>query len=386
MRSLTRNQFLGALLTGAASRMAGESGSGVQKEKDIVIYSDPKYYATFPSMVRRPGGEILVAFRRCPERRPLGNPRTYHADPNGYLVMVRSKDNGETWTKEPSLILAHPYGSSQDPCMVQLDDGSIICTSYLWEWVGPFPKLPPRLQEDAHTFLGGFLLRSQDGGRSWQGPYLPPPIPERAGRDFTGNLLPASNRGAMCQGRNGRLYWAVASTLPGVPTEIHLMTSDDRGLNWQYSCPIAADGKVAFNETSLYETPKGDILAFVRTAGFDDHTVVVRSTDGGKSFGRWQDAGFQGHPQHAVRLPDNRVWLVYGYRHPPFGVRARVLNAECTDFASAPEYVLRDEGGTYDLGYPWAVTLPGNRVLSVYYFNRGNGTRYIAGTIVRIAP
>ncbi len=63
-----------------------------------------------------------------------------------------------------------------------------------------------------------------------------------------------------------------------------------------------------------------------------------------------------------------------------------MLNAECTDFASAPEYVLRDEGGTYDLGYPWAVTLPGNRVLSVYYFNRDNGTRYIAGTIVGIAP
>ena len=94
--------------------------------------------------------------------------------------------------------------------------------------------------------------------------------------------------------------------------------------------------------------------------------------------------GFQGHPLNALRLPDNRVLLTYGYRHKPFGIRARILNAECTDFATAPEIILRDDGGNSDLGYTWPVLMDGNRVLVTYYFNKADGTRQIAGTILEI--
>jgi hypothetical protein len=83
-----------------------------------------------------------------------------------------------------------------------------------------------------------------------------------------------------------------------------------------------------------------------------------------------------------MQLPDQRVLLVYGYRHPPFGVRARVLNPECTDFATAKEIVLRNDGGGSDLGYPWATMISKKEVLVVYYFNIGNGTREIDGTIL----
>ena len=95
--------------------------------------------------------------------------------------------------------------------------------------------------------------------------------------------------------------------------------------------------------------------------------------------------GFQGHPLHALRLSDNRVLITYGYRHKPFGIRARILNPECTDFETAPEIVLRDDGGSGDIGYTWAVQLDNNRVLVVYYFNQKNGTRHIAGSILEIS-
>jgi hypothetical protein len=147
---------------------------------------------------------------------------------------------------------------------------------------------------------------------------------------------------------------------------------------------VAADEKVAFNETSIYETPKGELVAFLRTEGFGDHTAIARSTDGGRSFQKWQDAGFRGHPHHALRLPDGRVLLTYGYRHAPFGIRARVLDAECTNAATAQEIVLRDEGGNGDLGYPWATMVGDDRALVVYYFNDKDGTRHIAGTMLRV--
>jgi len=69
--------------------------------------------------VRRPDGELLVAFRRAPDRRRLGDEKYTHADPNSYLMLVRSKDSGRSWSKEPQLLYANPFGGSQDPCMVQ---------------------------------------------------------------------------------------------------------------------------------------------------------------------------------------------------------------------------------------------------------------------------
>lgn len=368
---------------------AGELAPGIRKVEDIVIYQDDTFYSAFPSIVRRPGGELIVAFRRAPERRALGEKGSTHTDPNSYLVLVRSRDGGNTWSKEPELIYANPFGGSQDPCMVQLRSGTIVCTSYGWALLQPevASQLNDSLRHGNFAFLGGYVLQSRDGGHSWRGPFYPPSV----GADKTENVfrkpVPAYNRGAMCQGRDGRLYWVVAANTGTQPrrTENHLLISTDQGETWTYSCPVATDPKVTFNEASLYETPKGDLVAFIRTANFDDHTVVVRSTDGGKSFQPWEDAGFRGHPHHALRLPDRRVLLVYGYRHAPFGIRARVLNPECTDFSTAKELVLRDDGGNGDLGYPWASMISRKRALVVYYFNRANGIRHIAGTILEIS-
>ncbi len=368
---------------------AGELAPGIRKVEDIVIYQDETFYSAFPSIVRRPGGELIVAFRRAPERRALGEKGSTHTDPNSYLVLVRSRDGGNTWSKEPELIYANPVGGSQDPCMVQLRSGTIVCTSYGWALLQPevASQLNDSLRHGNFAFLGGYVLQSRDGGHSWRGPFYPPSV----GADKTESVfrkpVPAYNRGAMCQGRDGRLYWVVAANTGTQPrrTENHLLISTDQGETWTYSCPVATDPKVTFNEASLYETPKGDLVAFIRTANFDDHTVVVRSTDGGKSFQPWEDAGFRGHPHHALRLPDRRVLLVYGYRHAPFGIRARVLNPECTDFSTAKELVLRDDGGNGDLGYPWASMISRKRALVVYYFNRANGIRHIAGTILEIS-
>ena len=61
-----------------------------------------------------------------------------------------------------------------------------------------------------------------------------------------------------------------------------------------------------------------------------------------------------------------------------------MLDPECTNAGSAEEIILRDDGGNGDLGYPWATMVSRDRVLVVYYFNRANGTRHIAGTYLQI--
>ena len=66
------------------------------------------------------------------------------------------------------------------------------------------------------------------------------------------------------------------------------MRSADQGTTWKYSAPIARDPKATFNETSMYETPKGDLIAFLRTAGLGDRLCVARSKDRGKTFAPWE--------------------------------------------------------------------------------------------------
>jgi hypothetical protein len=303
-------------------------------------------------------------------------------------VLTRSRDDGKTWS-EPKIFFAHPFGGSQDPCMVQLRDKSIVCASYGWSYVqtNVYAKLKqPVLHHGQFVFLGGYLLRSIDGGKSWGDLIIPPPSKDEPNFNLFGEKSPAFNRGAMCEGKDGRLYWVIASNDSLAPrtTSTHLMISEDKGVTWKYSCPVAVDEKVTFNETSIFETPKGDLVAFMRTANFNDHGCIARSTDHGKSFQKWEDMGFQGHPFHAVQLPDKRVLLVYGYRQAPFGIRARVLNPECTDFATAEEIVLRDDGGSEDLGYPWATVLSKDKALVTYYMNHTNGTRYIGGTFLNL--
>jgi sialidase-1 len=368
--------------------VAADSVPGVRKIEDVIIYQDAKFHSAFPSVIKKKNGEIVLAFRRAPDRKVFGEKGTSHVDPNSYLVSVKSKD-GKNWTKEPELIYAHAFGGSQDPCLLQLKDGTLLCASYGWAFVRPdgVPNLKkPYFKAGEATFLGGYVMRSTDGAKTWQGPLYPPHIAPEINYTPMGDMVPAYNRGAMYEGKDGRIFWVVAAMDRASPskTSNHLLISTDKGISWKYSAPVAVDDKASFDEASVYETPKGDLVAFLRTSGMNDAACIARSTDGGKSFTAWEKMGFQGHPLQAMRLPDNRVLVSYGYRHKPYGIRARILNAECTDFATAPEIVLRTDGGTTDLGYPWAVQLDKKRVLVSYYYNVPGGPQHIAGTILEI--
>ncbi|HTN68571.1 MAG TPA: sialidase family protein [Dysgonamonadaceae bacterium] len=357
--------------------------TSVKKLKDIVIYKDAQLYSSFPSVIKNEDGEIIVAFRRAPERKLFQEKYTDHTDPNSYLVYVRSRDNAISWSKEPELLHAHPFGGSQDPCLLKLNDGTILCTSFGWALVREEGlknlKQPTCDVGEGFICLGGYVLRSTDMGNSWKGPYYPPNIPPEKRFSALGTPLPPGSRGALCEGEDGRIFWVV-----GAGRSNYLLISEDKGLSWKYSCPVAEDDKATFGETSIYETPKGDLVAFIRTGNLEDQACIARSTDGGKSFEPWEKMGFRGHPLQAMRMPDNRVFLVYGYRHKPYGIRARILNAECSDYETSEEIIIRTDGGNGDIGYPWAVMLDDNRVLVTYYLNIEDGTRHIAGSILQI--
>lgn len=77
---------------------------------------------------------------------------------------------------------------------------------------------------------------------------------------------------------------------------------------------------------------------------------------------------------------------VYGYRAAPYGIRATVSDDSGATWG--PEMVLRDDGGSGDLGYPRTVLREDGTLVTAYYFNSKDdtiqhhgGVRHIAATL-----
>ena len=87
-----------------------------------------------------------------------------------------------------------------------------------------------------------------------------------------------------------------------------------------------------------------------------------------------------GNPASLTRIDDGRLVLVYGWRQAPYGVRARISSDEGQTWGS--EFVLRDDGRRWDLGYPRTVQRADGNLITAYYFNdNAQVERYIAATI-----
>jgi hypothetical protein len=173
---------------------------------------------------------------------------------------------------------------------------------------------------------------------------------------------------------------------------VAVYASPDRGLTWNYlSSIIAASPDVGF-VNRYYASPVhlrgGRIVAALRCQvdARNAWPEVFASDDGGYRWRFLSRIADWGGPTHLTALDDGRVLAVYGRRARPYGVRARVSEDGAQSWG--PELVLRDDVGSWDLGYPRAVKLGGGRVMAAYYFNRADdpiqcqgGVRHIAGTI-----
>jgi len=356
---------------------------------DAVIYRDENWYSTFPSLVTRSDGSVLCAFRRAPERRKWGGAVT-HADPNSWCMSVHSEDNGQTWSTAPDVIYANPLAGNQDPCLFQLADGTLLCSTFSWMLLPAENLQRPNVLNAgmgwAMCNLGVSLVRSEDGGRTWTGPHsIDAPPPGMPVERFEGVPNRGACRGKMAQLPDGTVLWPLyAFSGHGKPAEACVYASADGGVSWGSRSIIAQHESIEFNETSLQLCPSGKLIAWMRTGNLDGYLAVAHSLDGGMTWSDWGKSSVWGHPFTSCALQDGRVALIYGHRREPFGVRMKLLEPECTDVETAEELVLRTDGCNYDLGYPWVTPLADGNILCAYYINHDDGTRYIAGSIVAL--
>ncbi len=391
-------------------------GKILKKESDLLLYKDERFYASFPAISPLRNGNFLLVFRRARDARqligsdpgPLSEQEREdleklrhmvdHIDARSQLVSIEY-DPMMRPVSEPLQLSADPQAADQDASLLLLNNGNLLLSSFSW-----YP-LPSRLAaildkqgvqiaggsnpaNDHYIMWGGFTRLSADNGRTWSEhkylPHLPlakdiiPGIRDSCGAPTRGQAVEIGNE----------ILLAVYKTVEPVATSsCHLYVSRDNGHHWHFRSTIAMDfkQKIAFYEPALIACENGNIMAFLRTGNAADKLYTSVSSDQGKS---WQTPlcrqEITGHPPHPLKLQDGRIFLAYGYRHKPYGVRARLMDANGEAFIS-DELIIRDDASCADAGYPWSAQLDDQHVVVVYYFTGKDGIRHIAASIINLS-
>lgn len=339
------------------SLLAASAQAAPRIDSIRALAPQPGQYPAWPTLVRRKNGELIVAY---------SGSREAHIDPFGRVEIMRSSDDGVTWSW-PRVVMDTPI-DDRDAGIVETPRGTLLIntfTSLAYEKLRHEAKDWPaeKLERwDAvaratsatqkQSLLGSWMLRSTDGGLTWSAPYridLTTPHGPFALRD--GRLLHAGKR------------------YPG-PGEIGVSESRDDGLTWKWLAQIPTrpgdDPLASYHELHGVETAEGRLVVHIRNHNPVNarETLQTESSDGGKTWSVPRAIGVWGLPSHLLRLRDGRLVMSYSYRRAPHGNQAR-LSSDHGRTWSAP-MVLSDDG-TGDLGYPSTVELTNGELLSLWY-------------------
>ena len=339
--------------------------------KPICVEKDR--YLGWPTVCRLANGDILAVF---------SGDRDEHVCPFGKVQMVRSTDDGETWSA-PVTIANGPI-DDRDAGIVQLPDGEILVTYFTsiayrtpkflstdWPrtsdqywWRRHDEKISDKVRAAA---LGNWAVRSRDNGKTWskpeklalkgQTPHGPILLKDgslfQIGRSFTASRIGTSEKGF---------------------TIVSAERSTDGGRTWQMLCPEIPDmnGENTkphmFHEPHAVELADGTLVGMVRYHGPDNCMRQTVSKDGGRTWTPMAKSPMLGLPPHLIALADGKVVCVYGRRFsdPGFGEFAMISDDGGATWDAANEISLAPSH-CGDLGYPASCVLANGDILTVYY-------------------
>lgn len=363
-------------------------------EHGIVWRSETEFcgWPHYCGLWRVANGDLVVSFKRIAndyddQAAISHNKLTYQ---QGELYTIRSSDNGRTWdpetfqpvhrlniTAEEIEALGPRNFEPEGPLDFSNPDTIILS--------GAVPALfKPNSQ--------AWLRASDDGGKTWRRPIL---LPLEGLPSLTGNS--ASMRRA-----DGMHLMGLTVTREEGWTNQPIIYASPDGIHWHFlSCivPVADDGTAVSDRKGpfifgaiRYIYPKlipladGRILCGIRYQRAADSiiwTEVHESLDGGRTWSFLSRVNDWGAPGAIVEMQDGRIACVYGYRMPPYGVRART--SEDGGKTWGPEQILRADGGSWDLGYPLIIEHEPGRILAVYYMNLATDPQQMNGGVRHIA-
>jgi len=317
--------------------------------RHVVVYKEPGHFAGWPANngAWSWGNEIVVRFA------------------SGWYApsYTRSFDGGETWTIEQPRYA--PIKDTNAPVSINFTHPDLAMLVHGNKFFVSYDR--------ARTWQGRYHFKGIDFGLTSrtdyivEGPneclfFLSAPRPETSGSNHSDRALMAKTTDG------GRSFRFVA---------------------WLTHEPIKArsvmPSTVRTSPTRLVTITRRKIRNFYARK-YTNWIEASVSEDNGAS---WRflsrvaltDRGEEnGSPPALVRLADGRLVVAYGYRSWPFGIRARI--SEDGGKTWSDEIVLRDDGATWDIGYPRMVVRPDGKLVTMYYHNTpDHPASYIVATI-----
>lgn len=371
-----RRQWLtgaGAAIAGAAFhvRRSAAAAPPAQLVETKVISHLPERYHGWPTITRCRDGQLLVV---------CSGGRESHVCPFGRVDLMRSHDQGQTWTW-PETVLDGPI-DDRDAGVLETAKGSILITTFTSlayepilaraEKDGNWPADRLARWQAAHNrvgaaqrkaALGVWMIRSTDGGVTFSGRY-------DAG---------VSSPHGPIQLADGRLLYA-GKDLWREGTRVGVCESTDDGQSWRWLAEIQprdGDDLRNYHELHAVETADGRILIQIRNHNKANtgETLQCESIDGGKTWSAPQAIGVWGLPSHLLRLRDDRLLMTYGHRRKPFGNQARLSTDHGRSWSDP--IIVSDDGAGGDLGYPSTVQVDDGSLVSVWYEVRAGSPRAV---------
>jgi sialidase-1 len=319
-----------------------------------VISHLPDIYHGWPTLTRRANGQLLVV---------CSGGREQHVCPFGRVDLMRSDDDGGTWTF-PRTLLDGPI-DDRDAGVLETAKGSILVTTFTslayeksipgkgdrrTRWLAVHNRISA---ETRKAELGQWMIRSTDGGVTWSARY--PSI--------------VNSPHGPIQLKDGRLLYAGKKLYTG-NHEIGVCESADDGKTWTWLAPIPTrdgDNHKDYHELHAVETADETLIVQIRNhnAANKHETLQSESEDGGKTWSTPRPIGVWGLPSSLTRLRDDRLLMTYGHRRKPFGNQARVSEDHGMTWSEA--IVISGDGAGGDLGYPSTVQLEDGSLVSVWY-------------------
>ncbi len=360
-------------------------------KQDIVIFREPGKYAAFPNLWYDAANRLWVWFSWNTTRSHYGR----HAGGQFGSWRFFSPDMGRTWIRQdrPGFQPLPP-----DVHSVRLSDGTLVRVGALmWEQVSEEKarrleaagKVVRRLRSGRIVASYRYYAAiSTDGGKTWKRRYFEPDVALIAASPARPIALPDDT--IICP-----VYGYLKK---GEPLSAWALLSRDRGRTWQLIV-AARDGIHGFGEWSVVYAGQGRrVVGLIRTEGGDNNHAPlydrgflyqVVSEDGGLTWSKPARTPLWGYPAYLIRLRDGSLLATYGYRRPPYGIRACFSRDGGRSWQWRDEVILRDDALPHgysgiahkgDLGYPRTVELRDGTLFTVYYITLGDDVTHIAAT------
>lgn len=341
-------------------RTAHGSPSSTIVDTRVISHLRHRYHG-WPTLTKRANGELLLVCSGGRER---------HVCPFGRVELMRSKDEGRTWSW-PEVVMDGPI-DDRDAGVLETSKGTLLVTTFTSlayetslnqaESSDSWPKQRLSLWRSAHhrvnaeqrqNALGVWFKRSTDGGVTWSGRM---------------DSLVNSPHGPI-QLANGRLLYA-GKELYGSAGRVGVCESTDDGQSWRWLAEIptrAGDDRKDYHELHAVECDSGAIIVHIRNHNAKNHreTLQCKSIDGGKTWSVPRKIGVWGLPSHLLRLRDGRLLMSYGHRRDPLGIQVRISDNDGKAWSDA--IFISKDGATGDLGYPSTVELGDGSFLTIWY-------------------